>query len=206
MLARGYRILVHIFVKNNVRLGAQRIWYLRPEEGNGATNLDEGAEHRLCSIEAFLTMTVHNLLNLDPVCDLSLMVDASAQEASASKMTRATRNDHDRELGPMVNEVLLVDVAANNRHDPLLALDHLIEVSHQKVVPHHGVVPRLELLHLLLRLTSRSNEFRAFTLASRARVARCISIEVTRVNVRYLRQHRLVLVLLISIFSDHALL
>ena len=41
MLSSGNSILVYILVKNNIWLRAQRVWYLSPEERNGATHLNK---------------------------------------------------------------------------------------------------------------------------------------------------------------------
>ena len=154
MFACRHSILVNVLVENDVGLGLEWVRNLTPEERDRASNLYEGAQHRLVTLETTRN-TVYNLLNFDPIGDITLVIDSSTQIPSACEVAITPCDNHDGELVAAIDEILLVDVAVNHWHNPLFALYGGVEVAHKEVVPHHLIVPRFEVFYSVVVILVR---------------------------------------------------
>ena len=75
------------------------------------------------------------------------MVDPPSQVPRAREVPISPCNDHNRELVSAIHEVFLENVALDNRHYPLFALQSCVEFSYEEVIEHCLIVPGLERFH-----------------------------------------------------------
>jgi len=91
-------------------------------------------------------MSVHDLLHFDKVSRSSLLVDSSSQVARACIVSRSASHKQERKFISSILKVLEVDAAVNDGQNPFLSLNNFVELSYQKVIPHHLIFPWFVLL------------------------------------------------------------
>ena len=145
MSSSRYGVHVFLLFQNNVWLRSECIRYLAPKERNGATYLHKWGNY-WCAIIKAVWLFKDYLLDLHKVCRATFLVDSTAEISCSSKVTAASSYQKKRKFVTWVLEILKVDRAVDDRHDPLLSLHQLVHVTHQKVIPHHLVFPWLMFL------------------------------------------------------------
>lgn len=172
VLPRRDGVDILCLVKDNVRLWLERVRLLVPEVGNRASYLNKTCHHWHVVIHRRSLMAIDNLLDFDPICRPSFLINTSSEVTRTSVVSTTASDQSERELVASIDEVLEVDVAVDYWHHPLVTFQQLVQVSNQEIVPHHLVFPRFVLLDFLfvLLLFVRSTGFTGLVHLSTGRV------------------------------------